>query len=129
MKSERGVRHWFGQGVLLLVALVWLLPYLWMGLTSLKPLAEIIHAPTALWPAHATLAAYREVFQSLPLARYFLNTSVMAFGIATLQIALALPAVWPSGSWRGVTTPPESSGNACSAKDSMLRWLSAPSES
>ncbi len=92
MKSERGVRHWFGQGLLLLVALVWLLPYLWMALTSLKPLAEIIHAPTALWPAHATLAAYREVFQSLPLARYFLNTSVMAFGIATLQIALALPA-------------------------------------
>src|ERR1700712_2733053 len=78
--------------VMWLVALVWLFPYLWMGLTSLKPLDEIIHAPTALWPRHASLDAYREVFRSLPLARYFLNTSVMALSIAGLQIALALPA-------------------------------------
>lgn len=92
MRPGRGAGHWFTEGVLVLVALVWLLPYLWMGLTSLKPLGEIIHAPTALWPAHATLDAYREVFHSLPLARYFLNTSVMAFGIAALQITLALPA-------------------------------------
>ena len=92
MKPARGARHWFGQGALVVVALVWLLPYLWMGLTSLKPLAEIIGSPTALWPARPTFAAYREVFDSLPLARYFLNTSVMALGIAALQITLALPA-------------------------------------
>jgi sn-glycerol 3-phosphate transport system permease protein len=77
---------------LALVALIWLFPYLWMGLTSLKPLDEIIHAPTALLPMHPTLDAYREVFRTLPLARYFLNTSVMALSIAALQIALALPA-------------------------------------
>ena len=81
-----------GQLVMAVVALVWLFPYLWMALTSLKPLAEVISAPTALWPAHASLDAYREVYRSLPLARYFLNTSVMALGIAGLQIALALPA-------------------------------------
>ncbi|MET0790577.1 MAG: carbohydrate ABC transporter permease [Polyangiaceae bacterium] len=92
MRAARGARLWFSQGALCVVALVWLLPYLWMGLTSLKPLAEIIASPTALWPEHATLAAYREVFRSLPLARYFLNTSLMALGIAALQITLALPA-------------------------------------
>jgi sn-glycerol 3-phosphate transport system permease protein len=74
------------------VALVWLFPYLWMGLTSLKPLAEIVSSPTALWPKQPTLDGYREVFRSLALARYFFNTSVMALGIAALQIALALPA-------------------------------------
>lgn len=90
--SQRKAHGFFGSGVLGLVALVWLLPYLWMALTSLKPLAEIISAPTALWPARPSLEAYREVFRSLPLARYFLNTSLMAFGIAGLQITLALPA-------------------------------------
>jgi len=60
---------WLGHGVLSVVALVWLFPYLWMGLTSLKPLAEIISAPTALWPKQPTLDAYREVFRSLPLVR------------------------------------------------------------
>jgi sn-glycerol 3-phosphate transport system permease protein len=90
--SQRPSRGLFGRGVLGLVALIWLLPYLWMALTSLKPLAEIIDSPTALWPVHPSLAAYREVFRALPLARYFLNTSLMAFGIAGLQILLALPA-------------------------------------
>jgi sn-glycerol 3-phosphate transport system permease protein len=83
---------WLGELGLGFVALIWLLPYLWMGLTSLKPLSEIIGAPTALWPRAPSLAAYREVFRALPLARYFVNTSVMALSIASLQIALALPA-------------------------------------
>ena len=80
------------RALLSLVALVWLFPYLWMGLTSLKPLDEIIHAPTALLPQHPTFSAYGEVFRTLPLGRYFLNTSVMALSIAALQIVLALPA-------------------------------------
>jgi sn-glycerol 3-phosphate transport system permease protein len=91
-RRASGFGGWLGQGVLAVVALIWLFPYLWMALTSLKPLAEIISSPTALWPKQPTLAAYREVFRSLPLARYFFNTSVMALGIAALQIILALPA-------------------------------------
>jgi sn-glycerol 3-phosphate transport system permease protein len=89
---RRPPQTWLGRGALTLVALVWLFPYLWMALTSLKPLAEIVSAPTALWPSKPTFGAYVEVYRSLPLGRYFLNTSVMAFGIAALQIALALPA-------------------------------------
>jgi len=91
-RRRMGFGGWLGQGALCAVALVWLFPYLWMGLTSLKPLGEIISSPTALWPKQPTLAAYREVFHALPLARYFFNTSVMALGIAALQITLALPA-------------------------------------
>jgi len=91
-RSSSPISGWLRQGALCVVALVWLFPYLWMGLTSLKPLAEIISSPTAVWPRQPTLDAYREVFQTLPLARYFFNTSVMALGIAALQITLALPA-------------------------------------
>jgi len=92
MRPGSGFGGGLGRALLCVVALVWLFPYLWMGLTSLKPLAEIIASPTALWPKKPTLDAYREVFRSLPLARYFFNTSVMALGIAALQILLALPA-------------------------------------
>src|SRR5262249_3039193 len=35
------------DGVLVLVALLWLGPYLWMTLTSFKTLPEIVHAPLA----------------------------------------------------------------------------------
>jgi len=91
-RRSSSIQSGFRQGILCVVALVWLFPYLWMALTSLKPLAEIVSSPTALWPKQPTLDAYREVFRSLPLARYFLNTSGMALGIAGLQVTLALPA-------------------------------------
>jgi len=91
-RPKSALRDWAARALLGLVALIWLFPYLWMGVTSLKPLDEIIATPTAFWPRNASLDAYREVFRALPLARYFLNTSVMALSIAALQIALALPA-------------------------------------
>jgi sn-glycerol 3-phosphate transport system permease protein len=74
------------------VALVWLFPYVWMLSTSFKTLPEIVRAPTAPLPSGLDFGAYREVFVSMPLARYFLNTTLMALGIAFLQMALALPA-------------------------------------
>ena len=94
IRKRHGPGAWGGQALLGVVALIWLFPYLWMGVTSLKPLDEIIASPTRFWPRHASLDAYRDVFRSLPLARYFLNTSVMALSIAApFQIVkLALPA-------------------------------------
>lgn len=73
-------------------ALFWLAPYAWMVLTSLKPLAEITAAPLTPFPQHPTLAAYREVFSTIPVGRYLLTTTTMAVLIALVQIALALPA-------------------------------------
>jgi sn-glycerol 3-phosphate transport system permease protein len=78
--------------VLVLVALVWLGPYAWMVLTSFKTLPEIVQAPTYPLPHSMQLGAYREVFTSVPVARFFANTVAMAVAIAALQIALALPA-------------------------------------
>jgi sn-glycerol 3-phosphate transport system permease protein len=63
-----------------------------MMLTSLKTLPELLASPLSPWPKRLDFAAYREVFATLPLARYFVNTAVMAVSIALLQIALALPA-------------------------------------
>jgi sn-glycerol 3-phosphate transport system permease protein len=74
------------------VALVWLVPYAWMVSTSLKTLPEIVAAPTAPLPSGLSFESYQAVFESMPIGRYFWNTTVMAVGIAALQILLALPA-------------------------------------
>jgi sn-glycerol 3-phosphate transport system permease protein len=78
--------------LLVVVALLWVAPYLWMTITSLKPLDEIVRAPAYPLPQQPNLAAYREVMTTVPVGRYLLNTLFMAFAIAALQIALALPA-------------------------------------
>jgi sn-glycerol 3-phosphate transport system permease protein len=91
---ERGdrARAAISKAVLVLVALLWLGPYAWMTLTSLRTLPEILAAPAYPLPSSIQLGAYREVLSSVPVGRYLLNTLIMALGIATLQIALVLPA-------------------------------------
>ncbi len=73
-------------------AALWIAPYAWMVLTSLKTLPEIVQRPTAPLPEHFDVGAYREVFEAIPVARYMATTIAMAVLIAVLQIALALPA-------------------------------------
>jgi sn-glycerol 3-phosphate transport system permease protein len=72
---------------------LWLGPCLWMLVTSLKPLAEIVEHPTGL-PSRLTLDAYREVFSMVPVVRQTLVTIFVAATIAVVQVALALPAAY-----------------------------------
>ena len=80
------------QTVLVGVALLWLGPYAWMTLTSLRTLPEIVAAPAYPLPSAIQFGAYREVLSAVPLARCLAITVAMALAIAALQIALALPA-------------------------------------
>lgn len=91
---ERGdrVRSAISTGVLVVVALLWVGPYAWMTLTSLRTLPEIVAAPAYPLPSSLQFGAYREVLSAVPVLRYFANTVFMALGIAALQITLALPA-------------------------------------
>jgi len=92
--AERGsgARRITSGAVLILVALLWLGPYAWMTITSLKTLPEITRAPAYPLPQSIQLGAYREVLEAVPVARYLANTLFMAVAIAALQILLALPA-------------------------------------
>lgn len=76
----------------LAVGALWLLPYVWMTLTSFRRLDEIVQAPAYPFPSALQFDAYREVFQQVPVFRYFINTVAVAAAIALLQIALCLPA-------------------------------------
>ncbi|MCC6554958.1 MAG: carbohydrate ABC transporter permease [Polyangiaceae bacterium] len=94
MIGERGdgARRLASSAVLTVVALLWLGPYAWMTVTSLKTLPEIMRAPAYPLPQSIQLGAYREVLAAVPVARCFANTVIMAVAIALLQITLALPA-------------------------------------
>lgn len=79
---------------LVAIGALWLVPYAWMVVTSLKTLPEIMSAPAAPLPSGLRFDAYGEVFRSMPVGRYFWNTTVMSLAIAALQIAVALPAAY-----------------------------------
>jgi len=72
-------------------AVLWIFPYVWMLLTSVKPLEEIARDPTAL-PRSPELAAYREVFSQISVGRYLATSIGVAVAIGLVQILLAMPA-------------------------------------
>ncbi|MEO7327248.1 MAG: carbohydrate ABC transporter permease [Minicystis sp.] len=91
-EKGEGARKAISTTVLVVVSLLWLGPYAWMTLTSLRTLPEIVARPAYPFPSAIRFDAYREVFQAIPVIRCFAVTVAMALSIALLQMALALPA-------------------------------------
>ncbi|HTJ81174.1 MAG TPA: carbohydrate ABC transporter permease [Polyangiaceae bacterium] len=92
LDRETSLRRALRTIVLVAVAFAWVAPYAWMTLTSFKSTSDIVDAPAWPIPSSFRTDAYAEVFRSVPVGRYLLNTLLMAFAIAALQILLALPA-------------------------------------
>jgi sn-glycerol 3-phosphate transport system permease protein len=81
-----------GIAILVAVAAVEVLPWLWMISTSLKPLGETLMLPPTLLPDDVRFENYVEVWESAPFGRYLFNSLWIATSIAVLQAALAMLA-------------------------------------
>jgi multiple sugar transport system permease protein len=77
-----------------LVALVFLLPLLWVASLSLRPMAELFAFPPRLLPQHPTIAAYWDVLTSSPLARYLLNSVKLVSATVVCALAVAVPSAY-----------------------------------
>lgn len=92
------------QGLVLTVALgalavLWLLPVVWVVVTSLKPPADIIRVPPEWVPWPATLEHYNEVLfsssRTARIGRAFLNSLVISLGAVVLVVATSTLAAYP----------------------------------
>jgi multiple sugar transport system permease protein len=63
--------------VLMPVALIMLVPLLWVVMTSLETLAQTQHFPPILWPGSFQWNNYPRAWSSVPFSRWFLNTIVV----------------------------------------------------
>jgi len=70
---------------LIVLALLSLVPFLWMISTSLKTRAEVFTYPPLLIPVHPQWENYLRVFQAFPFARYTLNTAFVTITVTVLQ--------------------------------------------
>jgi multiple sugar transport system permease protein len=81
------------------LAIVFVLPLVWMFLSSLRPVAEIFQyvfplSPWTLFPVHPTLDSYRHLFRDEPFGRYLWNSFAMAGGVTALDIAFSSMAAY-----------------------------------
>jgi multiple sugar transport system permease protein len=86
-------------GALLTLAALWLLPAVWVLVTSLKPTADIIRVPPEWIPWPATAEHYREVLWSSSrtarIGRAFLNSLVISVGTVIMVLVTSAMAAYP----------------------------------
>lgn len=85
----------FRHLVLMTGAAIFLAPFIWMVLTSLKPADEIFTREFSLLPSRLALVEnYTQALTKVPLLRYLWNGVVVCAAILVLQIVVALPAAY-----------------------------------
>ena len=76
------------QILLSLVALLFLVPIIWMVLSALKPSAEVFTVPPTLFGSEILFSNFAEAWNYLPFGRFILNTIWVA-GVGTLITLVA----------------------------------------
>lgn len=70
------------------LAFLFLGPYFYLILTSLKPSAEAVSSPPSLWPSSFSFESYIGMFEYLPFAKYFVNSLLAALVSTALSVFL-----------------------------------------
>ena len=71
----------------MLLAIVWLIPFLWMGVATLRPASDGINTMAELIPSlKPTLDNVRDAWEIGDFPRYTLNTTIICAGILLVQL-------------------------------------------
>jgi multiple sugar transport system permease protein len=86
--SDRGSRAFnrLAATCLTLFALIWLVPFVWALITSLRPDNEITAHPTRPWSSNWTLDAYSHTLTANPIGYWYANSLI----ISTLSVVFTV---------------------------------------
>jgi len=97
--SSRLQRTVLGIGLAPVIVVI-VLPYVLMLSGALKSPEEIVSREFTVIPQDPRPGNFVEVFQAMPLARFFLNSTVIAVGAMLLVLVCAIPAAYALGRLR-----------------------------
>jgi multiple sugar transport system permease protein len=84
----------FFLGLMILLAIIVLFPFLWMLSTSLKPMAEVSSLPPKWITSNMSLASYRDMFKFLPFGTFTLNSLYIACTTTILSLFIGILAAF-----------------------------------
>jgi putative chitobiose transport system permease protein len=94
--QSEGLRLVLTYGLLIIIAIVMLLPLLWLMSTAIKaPSENIFQFPPRLLPEHPTLQNFVRVWQSQPFGRYFANSLLVSVLTVGLNLVFCSLAAYP----------------------------------
>ncbi|HUN35863.1 MAG TPA: carbohydrate ABC transporter permease [Trebonia sp.] len=90
-------------GVVIALALVWLIPVAWALDTSVKEENDTIAIPATWNVPHFTFSAYSSVFSATDIGRWYINSAIVAIVVTALTVLTASMAgyVLSRGQFRG----------------------------
>ena len=71
---------------MIVIALAFIVPFLWMLLSSFKTATEIVRIPPTFIPKKFTINNYKMIFERLDFLRYFLNSVLIAGAITVFSM-------------------------------------------
>lgn len=71
---------------LIIIAIVYLFPIVWLLLSSLKPGNELFSYPLNIWPESPTLSNFEYAWSTMDFMKYFINTLLVAVITTVLTI-------------------------------------------
>ncbi|NRR03622.1 carbohydrate ABC transporter permease [Brevibacillus sp. RS1.1] len=89
--ASRKTVEWIG---LLLVAFLFVFPFLWMASTAFKTMREVLQFPPTLLPETWEWSNFAQAWESGPFLMYTWNSILVAVGILILQFLTAVPAAY-----------------------------------
>jgi len=103
MRGRKILRCIFTYLILIVVALFFTFPFLWVLSTSFKGAENIFTWPPEWIPKKPTFENYKAVFERIPMIRYFLNTLIITAIGVVFQVVLASLAAYPLArlEWKG----------------------------
>ena len=97
-KRVRKIRRYTGITIntifKICVSLIFLFPFYWMVITSLKPYLETLRFPPTMWPETFTLSGYKTVFEEIEILRYIKNTVIVTATTIAFQLLVNVPAAY-----------------------------------
>ncbi|MFE1316441.1 carbohydrate ABC transporter permease [Kitasatospora phosalacinea] len=91
--------RWLRRVVLLVLAVFTLTPVAVMLSSSLKPLQDV-QGPWRWMPSHLTFRPYVDIWKTVPLAKYFTNSLIVAGSATALSVLIALLAGYAVSRYR-----------------------------
>ena len=81
----------FTYGIVIPFVILLAFPFVWMGVTSLKPEASV-YDPTKVWTFHPTLSNYGYLFHHTGYLRWLRNSCFVGVVVVFLTLLVAVPA-------------------------------------
>ena len=92
--GRRLLGHSLTYALLTLLALIMIVPFVWMFATSLKTREYILETPLRLIPDPASFDSYRELYDLIPLKKMLMNSIIVAVVGTSGQVVVSAMAAY-----------------------------------